>query len=120
MRSLSAAELTRLRTVVLAALPDSCTVRRATIVSDSGGGQTQTWATVATVACRLGTRNARPVEGETSEVMLNTNDWMITVPHGTDVRTDDRIVTGGRTFEVSKPLVHSYETSLRVIATEIV
>jgi head-tail adaptor len=120
MRALSTAELTRLRTVANTALPDSCTISRATIASDNAGGQTQSWATVATVACRLAPRLARPLESETSDRMQNATDWIITVPRGTDVRTDDRIVVGSRTFEVTKNLVRSYQTAQQVLASEVV
>lgn len=120
MAILSAAELACMRSAFNSLLPDTCTVSRYTVVSDNAGGQTQTWATVATVACRLSTRNARPTEGDVADRMQNANEWMITVPSGTDVRTEDRIAIGSRTFEVAKPLAHSEQTALRVIVTEIV
>lgn len=109
-----------MRDTVEGMMPDTCVISRYTVASDSGGGQTQTWGTVATVACRYAPRLGRPQEGEASDRMQNATDWIFNVPVGTDVETEDRIVVNGRTFEVTKPLVRSYQITLQVLASEVV
>lgn len=102
------------------ALPDSATIRRATLSSDGAGGQTQTWADVATVACRLMPRLTQPQDKTVGDKLTNVSGWMIALPYGTDVTEGDIVTVGGRTFEVDKAQAHSWEISRRVLATEVV
>lgn len=120
MRAFTSNELARMRATADKALPDSCTIRRATSVSDGMGGQPQTWADVATVACRLSARNTQPAEGDVAGRLTNANDWIITLPYATDVTEKDVIAIGSRSFEVDKAQAHSWEISRRVLATEVV
>lgn len=120
MRAFTANELTRMRLTGDIALPDSCTIRRATAVSDGAGGQTQTWADVATVACRLMPRATQPQDKLTADKQVNISGWYITLPYGTDVREKDIIVIGSRSFEVDKAQAHTWEINRRVLATEII
>lgn len=120
MRSFTNSELTRMRATADKALPDSCIIRRATAVSDSAGGQTQTWADVATVACRLMPRATQPQDKVTADRASNVSGWVVTVPYATDVTEKDVIVIGSRLFEVNKAQAHSWEISRRVLATEVV
>jgi len=116
---LSSAEVASMRATQALAWPDTCTISRATVASDGMGGETSTWSTVATVACRLGASGTRPNEGETSEQLRSMADFVFTLPTGTNVLSGDRIVMGARTFEVIKPADHSWLTALRVQVVEV-
>lgn len=120
MRAFTSNELARMRATADKALPDSCTIRRATLTSDGMGGQTQTWANTATVACRLMPRNTQPAEMAVAGRLTNANGWIITLPYATDVTEKDVIAIGSRSFEVDKAQAHSWEISRRVLATEVV
>jgi len=115
---LTADELTAIQAVQDAALPATATIRRLTRTSDSGGGYTLAWANIATgVACRAAMRS-QPL------TLLNANqeavlaDWVVTLPAGTVVLTEDEIVTGGRTLVVVGPIVGPWATSLRLACVE--
>ena len=120
MRAFTTNELTRLRAIADKALPDSCTIRRATAASDNAGGQTLTPATVATVACRLMPRATQTQDKAIADKQANVSGWIISLPYATDVREKDVLVIGARSFEVDKAQAHSWEISRRVLATEII
>jgi len=115
---LSESDLTNMRTVLNDSLPGTATLTSGTIVSDSGGGGTTTFAASGTVDCRVA-----PVGGSDREVadrLSSEADWIITLPAQTSIQTDDRIVTNGGTFAVVA--VHSprsYEISTRVEARQL-
>jgi SPP1 family predicted phage head-tail adaptor len=111
-------QLAEMRATVNDALPDTCLVQRRTIVNDGGGGQTETWADHATVACRIA-----PVGGGEGRVaggrVEDETTHVVTMPAGTDVTEADRLVISSRTYEVT--LVHergAWELSKRVEAKE--
>jgi head-tail adaptor len=71
-------------------LTHRCTVERRTLVSDGGGGQTETWAAVETdLPCRawLEAANAEAV----GERMAEVEDRRLIVPVGSDVQPADRV-----------------------------
>lgn len=114
---LSNGQIASMRTTLERTLPDTAVVSRPTNVSDGAGGWTQTWATVATVACRV----AVPSGGEVviAGKLDAVGTWTITLPALTDVAAADRIAVGARTFEVSLVLrPRSWELSRRVLCTE--
>lgn len=101
--TLSAAELAGMRATVNAFLPDTAVISRPTYVPDGMGSATTTWATASTVACRVSPFAAGDShDGEQEGVPQVSGDstWIVVVPYGTDVRIDDRVAVGGRTYEV--------------------
>jgi head-tail adaptor len=116
---LSPADLASMRATLLASLPDTAQVRRATRVSDGMGGTIDTWTTIATVACRVSPSNTTPTEPAIANQVQDRVLWTLTLPAGTNVRADDRVVVGSRTFEVLGVLApRSYELATRVVAVE--
>lgn len=97
---LTAAEIADMRSTVEDALPDTALVSRRTLTPDGYGGASDSWATVATVACRVSpdafAGGERPIAGGEQAIAA----WLITLPAETDVTATDRIVIGARTFEV--------------------
>lgn len=121
---LSAAELASMRATLNRTLPDTATIQRNTLQSDgSGGTEVASTATTGPFACRVaipavtGTRSGREevIAGRLDAVGI----WTITLPAGTDVKAQDRIIVGSRTFEVTVPLrPRSWQLSCRVLCTE--
>ena len=112
-------ELAGMRETLDLSLPDTALIKRATSVSDGRGGRTQTWTTVATVACRVAPDTTR-AESLVSGVVVSVQRWMLTFPSETSVRPDDRIVVATRTFEVvDVRSTRSYEVSCRVVGVEV-
>ena len=94
---LTATELSAMQATQTLTLTEACTVSRRTLTSDGMGGQTESWTTATTV-CRVA-----PIAA--SEAVLAGQQrivasWKVTLPASTDVRGDDRIVVGARSFEV--------------------
>ena len=101
-------------------LPGIADIRRVSRVPDGAGGFTESWTTVATVACRLSPSGQLPHERVIAERLATTSVWTLTLPALTDVRPADQMVVGGRTFEVVAVLARSSEISRRVVCTEVV
>jgi len=117
---LTSDEMEAMRAVQSAAMPDSCTVKRLTLTSDGAGGQSEGWDTSATVSCRLGRLGQSGEERAIAERLAAVTPFVVTVPTGTDIRPEDRIAIGGRTFEVVAVLATgAWETALRVAVTEV-
>lgn len=112
-------ELAELQALDESTMTDTATISRPTRASDNAGGQTLTYATVATVACRLLRTGTRPGDGVTAGRQQVATDTPLHFPTGTDVRNADRITVGTRTFEVVSPQDHTWQTSLRVLAVEV-
>ena len=117
---LSTDDLTAMRATLDASLPDTCTVYRLTRTSDGAGGYTEAWnATGSAVACRISPVSSgyeREVAGKLAAVAA----WVVTLPQGTDVTAQDKVVAGSRTFQVLAVLaVRSWEISRRVIVQEV-
>jgi len=119
---LSAAELTRMRTIAQEALPGTAVVQNGTLVSDNGGGYTETFAPRAggTVSCRVAPITARGgAEGVDGDRITPDAQYIITLPAETTVETDDRIVAGGIIYNVVAVRDRSWEITRRVEAQKI-
>lgn len=116
---ISASDLVHMRIELEKSLPDSCQIQRATKVSDGAGGSTETWATVATVACRIGPTGRQPEERAIADRLTNLTSWTLTVPALTDARVSDRLVVGSRVFEVAGVLARSHEIARRIVCIEV-
>lgn len=122
MSLLSTGDLARMQTVLNQSLPGTAYVLRATTASDGQGGQTATWGTAGTAACRLSPHSARAAgsEGVVGERVAAFNERVITLPASTDVRQTDRLAVGSQTFEVTGlHAPRSWEISVRVDAVQI-
>jgi len=112
-------ELASIRRAADRMLPDTCVIQRVTRTPDGAGGSTETWATVATMACRVspaGQGDEHLFGGRLASV----SGYVVTLPAETDVAAVDRIAWGGRTLEVAGVVgPRSYEVSRRVVAVEV-
>lgn len=102
-----------------ATLSTTATIYRRTQVADTTGGFTDTFAVLATVACSFAPQGITPQEREGTFTVQTVTVWRFVFPAGTDVGATDRIVSQGRTFEVTSSASGSLEVAKRVICTEI-
>ena len=95
-------ELAAMQATQALTLVESCAIVRRTLASDGAGGQTVTETETATL-CRLASSmnsSGMPVDRLVAGSVTEQIPWRITLPAGTDVRKDDAIRIGSRTFEV--------------------
>jgi head-tail adaptor len=98
---LSPGELASMRAEAEKTMAESCQIGRRAEVADGGGGKTVTWPTVATVKCGrapLGQQGSG--EHTQGDRVTPEAEWIMTLPHGTDVRTADRLTIGVAAYEV--------------------
>ena len=100
---LTAAEITAMQDTQKAALPDTCTIKRRTLSSDSAGGFTEGWTDQASgVACRIApVRSISDAESIVGGAFQGKTLWQLTLPAGQDIGHADRVVVGGNTYEVA-------------------
>lgn len=97
----SAATLTQIRAQRLASFTTTCRIDRATDTTDNSSGYTQSWPSGSTVACNLTTPSSLPAKsGGLIEVLGTERGFVVALPYGTVVTSADRIVSGGKTYEV--------------------
>ena len=121
---ISASTLASLRATQAAAMPDSCEIQRRTIgARNAYGERTETWATVATVPCRMAVAGA---QGSGLEqvlavgVLTGVTRYQLTVPHDTDIRGEDRVLYNGKTYEVAAEVDDvTWQTAKRVTLTRL-
>lgn len=97
--TLTACELAEMAADATAGLPDTATLYRPEKVDDGQGGRTVTWNSVAGYACAV-LPNPQRREREEANRVASDQDWLIRLPLGTDVRTKDRLVVSGFTYDV--------------------
>lgn len=117
---LATTDLTAMKATLDASLPDTATVYRLTRTSDGAGGYTEAWtATGSAVACRISPAGTG-AEREVAARLAAVAPWVLTLPAATDVTAKDKMVAGGRTFQVLAVLAaRSWEISRRVICQEV-
>lgn len=94
---------TQLRGLLWLSLSDLGKVGSLTATSDAGGGATMTWAFGPDIPCRIDPVSS---SGEDETIVAtrlsDRSQYVITVPAGTTVTTNNRFaVTGRGTFEVT-------------------
>lgn len=118
MRTLTATELLRMRGTQGDALPSTCTIERATLAADAIGVAVETWAEVATdVDCRLA--NEVTTEDEYGNRVSVIGQFVLTLPHGTDIAESDRVTIGSNVYQVTGVLRGSWETCERLSVAEV-
>ena len=113
---LSADEIAAMRATATASLPETIEVQRATRAADGAGGQAVSWSPAGTYPGRLAPAGGED-EREFAGRVAGRSLWRITLPAEADVRLDDRVVVGGRTFEVLGVRARSFELCRVVLAT---
>jgi len=115
---LSSNQIEVMRETQEAALPQTCTRRRAVLIRDGRGGHTEGTSEEAEYVCRVAPTKGREIEIAsriTSELTLT-----VTLPHDADVQPRDRLVIGDRELNVVAVLSGgTWTTALRVLAVEV-
>lgn len=120
---LSAAELDQLRDDFGEMLTDTCYIWRDVAAAGpfSAAGSTSA-GTVAygTVLCRVRPGFYPPFESVASGQVQAPTNWIVTMPHDTDIRSDDRITYQGRTLHPMAGLgTKTNDITKRVMCTEV-
>ena len=115
--TLTSAELTAMRAVQSAALPDSCTIQRPTYTTtDAGGSRPSGYKTIATVACAvsiLSRESERVVLGAYSD----GPQYLFVLPYGTSYLMTDVILYGSDRYSILGKLGGgAWDTALRLVA----
>lgn len=126
---LSAGELTAMRATVDATLPDTCVVLRRTDAPDGAGGWVPTFATVASLPCRVRpTGQITPTEQVAAARLQGRMPFTVTLPVAgadgvaTEVRETDQIrrlsdATALEVIGVNTPA--SWPLSVRVLTARV-
>lgn len=116
---LTAAELADMAAEAALYFDQSVTIQRAVKTSDGAGHTAKTWPTLATVKGSMGV----PSGAYMSEIAARLSDtalWTVTLPQGTDVQRDDRLVIGSETLTVQHVMAPaSYAFTVQVLAAEV-
>ena len=113
-------ELAKIQADAVAATCDqTCTIARATLTDEVQGGQTGVYTTVATSVCGV----ALPTPGELQNftyVVGTLAVWLVRMPVGTNVLSEDRLTIGSLTMTVNRVSIpRSYPALLTALATEV-
>lgn len=117
---ISTVQLAVMRAQAVQLQPDTCTIQSVTNTRDSKAGFTETWATLATVTCRIDPM-PRPVQKDTlggNEAILNQR--MLTCPWDAPLAVNRRVVVGTETYEIRDLHEdHSWRVVRRAIVTKV-
>jgi head-tail adaptor len=95
-------------------------VTRPTDTNTSEGPVTTYPVVQADVPCSVAPGGRMPIETAAAGGTIAASTWVLSLPRGTDVRAQDRIVVGSRTFQVVGPRSpRTYELQADVVCTEV-
>jgi hypothetical protein len=103
-----------------AAMIQTGEIQAPTLVDDGGGGGMMAWTTVATVPCSIMPFRQRDAEIVVSDVQQTSILFMATLPLGTVISLDQRLVIGTQILSILTPIIASYATSLRLVCKEVI
>lgn len=103
MALLTDPELAAYRAALAETFTDTAVILRRVDVADGAGGTEPDWPEVGTYPCRLWPQGMQAFEttDKTLGRTVSTTVWFLALAAGVDVRPQDRVRVGTRTFEVS-------------------
>lgn len=117
---LSATEIAAAIEAVNATLVDSCTRRRPTSTPDGAGGSTVSYAEAGPLPCLLSVASVQAQLDLVAQKITLASPYVVRFIAGTDVRVNDELTIGGRTFHVKAPLKGgNMELCRRVAVVEV-
>lgn len=118
--SVTATELTDLRSDAATWLDLTCDIQRATTAADAWGGQSASWATLSSgVACGLA-RPSQAIMQQYASKVGSMQVWLVSLPYGTTIAEGDRLTVDSQTLLVQADLSQSsYSTLAQVLASEV-
>jgi hypothetical protein len=114
----SAGTLDRMRRTDERAMPDTAQIQASTIIDDGAGGSEPGWSTTATVPCRVTALTRSDAERVIADVQMTRPIYQISIPLGTAVADDNRVLVGSRSFGILAIINGSYNTSRALICAE--
>jgi hypothetical protein len=122
---ISARTMATITAIDARAMPSTCTIRHAPaqpagltgsgINADGSKSNTAGWTETTAVPCRVTPATREPVEGPLALLPTNIEEFYVSVPVGTVVRTNDQVVVFGTTLDVTAVAdLNSYATSVRL------
>lgn len=118
---LTAGEIAAMKAVQVEALPATCTIQRSSRSANSIGERVVSWSTASSgVACRLAREQRAAQRGSMSQQSVVIGPWVLTVATTVDIRSGDRVIVGGVTYEVVDAAAGpSWETARRCELKEL-
>lgn len=110
-------DIERIRQEQAKHLPDTAYIQQANRTGDGAGGASVVWQTVNVVACRLAQNTGR--EKEQGGKVSPEGSYVVTLPYGTSVTSDNRIQINGVQYEIVAILTRSEATAVRVIVRQV-
>lgn len=80
-------------------LRDRVTLQSVSTVADSGGGRSESYATLATVWAKVSQDSG--AEAWVAQTQRHVRSWTVTIRHRTDVTGGMRVVHGSNTLEIT-------------------
>lgn len=116
---LTDAELALMRATQETSMPETVHVQRLTRVTDSAGGWSEVWATVATTEGRLAEEAWKDAEQEIAGRTGAVYKVVITLPYDTELTEQDRLQIDSVQYQVIGIARRSNKTALRISCAEV-
>lgn len=115
---MTSTDLAKIRAEQNKLLPDTVYIQRLARTSDGAGGWTEVWQTVATTKGRIAPsqRGGEAVQGG---AITAYGEYIVTLPHDTELLQDDRLQISGTQYEVKAILDRSERTALRILVGKV-
>ena len=91
-------ELTTMREIINALLPDTCGIISYTYASDGAGGMVETASGTITASCRLDKQSGS--EKTAAGELIPFTGWVLSLPYDTTITEQNRVTHGGYTYNV--------------------
>ena len=114
---MSSEELEAMRDEQEKNMPETVYIQRLMRTSDSAGGWSEAWQTVATTQGRVAAARGR--ELELGSKLTSAVTYTVTLPHDAVVEQTDQLQINGQQYQVLAILNRSEKTALRVICEKI-
>ena len=112
-------ELSEMRAEQEKQMPEVVYIQRLTRTPDGAGGWTETWQTVAMTKGRIAPSQRGAGEEVRAGAVTAYGEYIVTLPHDTELRQDDRLQINGTQYEVGAILNRSEKTALRVLVSKL-
>ena len=117
--TLSESEMASIRETQKRHMPDTVYIQRLTRLSDGAGGWTEAWQTIATTKGRITPNQRQAGEVVQGGAVTAYGEYIVTLPHDTELQQDDRLQISGTQYEVKAVLERSEKTALRVLVSKV-
>jgi SPP1 family predicted phage head-tail adaptor len=112
-------ELSEMRAEQEKQMPEVVYIQRLTRTPDGAGGWTETWQTLETTNGRIAPSQRGAGEEVRGGAVKVYGEFIVTLPHDTELRQDDRLQINGTQYEVKAIFERSEKTVLRVLVSKV-